>query len=365
MCGLFGMSRAIHSDIPDGRRAILAGLTAIEHRGTDSTGVAWTRGKGKRVWYDKRVGRAKNVAPRLDLDRKLRIHSAIGHTRAATKGSLTYDNAHPVVADNIVLAHNGVLWNDDELIRMSEVPRVGKVDSFALAAVISTAESQFEVTPWEVLELVEGDAACLWFDSHDPMSLHMARLYGRPLTLGWTKAGDLLVSSTKQTLLRTAKAIGVTLENEMLEPKEGTYMRAVNGTVVQYEYFKPAGYSYRSYSTATYTPLGQLPLTADPYVGYTDDELDAMSDQEYAELKAQVEANFDRAVGKDDEPFAAGTEVEAWKPPRGYAHGITDLVERAAARAGQSAAAWMEESLRDLGPAVTDQGPPPTHEEES
>ena len=270
MCGIAGFSRTHNSSIRDGREYLLDALWAIEQRGYDSTGAAWTRGRQQKVWYHKLVGTATKVADKLDLDRKAKIHSAIAHTRWASKGALTYDNAHPVVAGPITLVHNGVLANDDELIRLSGLDRVGEVDSWALPAIISQYQELGADHPADVLELVEGDAAMAWLDALDPRSLNLAVTEGRPMCIGFTKRGDLLMSSTPATLRTTARLSSLELTDVTTIP-DWTYLRVREGGIKEWRDIgtpKPAPKGTVTKGAAKGITLP--PRSPAPYKGITD-----------------------------------------------------------------------------------------------
>lgn len=113
MCGIVGYtgSRQV-SDI------LLGGLARLEYRGYDSAGVALEVGAGADCALDvvREVGKVASLA------KKLEQHDAsstcgIGHTRWATHGRPTVENAHPHVScdGRIAIVHNGIIENFAEL----------------------------------------------------------------------------------------------------------------------------------------------------------------------------------------------------------------------------------------------------------
>lgn len=239
MCGIAGYSRNNpRTSIPNGRKFAIALSLGIESRGRDATGFAWQeRDDLESVWYSKRKGRATQVASSLALPYE-GIQNLAAHTRFLTLGSAeNNDNNHPVVANGVTAVHNGRVENHQELVALSGLERVGIVDSWAIPALLSQQAELGADHPTELLELIEGVAAIAWFDSDDPGVLHLARLSTRPLTVGWTKRGDLVYSSTRQTLEKGMKAANVGIF-DVIDIPEGTYLRVRDGAFEEWSSFK-------------------------------------------------------------------------------------------------------------------------------
>jgi len=230
MCGITAMSRKPEgSSIPDGRQFLRAALVAIEVRGEHATGAAWGHPNDGHPYYWKTEGRARAVVESAPFPVGMR--TAIGHTRFATKGSPSEDtNNHPVLAPGIVLVHNGRVDNDDAIFGKTGAQRQGQVDSEALAALLACGEAYGATHPADLLQVVRGVAAIAWLNVDEPDVLHLARLAVRPMTLGWTRRGDLIMSSTPQTLAHAAKLTGVRIQRTEIV-QEGTYLRVQAGVV--------------------------------------------------------------------------------------------------------------------------------------
>ena len=119
MCGIIGYIGKSNA-IP----ILLDGLRRLEYRGYDSAGVAVLNGSG--IEIRKRTGRIANLAESLQQS-PVSGHVGISHTRWATHGGVSDDNAHPHLdqSGKLAIVHNGVIENyatlRDELLRDGHV----------------------------------------------------------------------------------------------------------------------------------------------------------------------------------------------------------------------------------------------------
>ena len=103
MCGLVGCIR------DDALYKSIEGLKKLEYRGYDSCGIAF---------YNKSLHIYKSLKGVFDLSKKVykkQASIAIAHTRWATHGNVSLKNAHPHKGDRIILVHNGIISNYQEL----------------------------------------------------------------------------------------------------------------------------------------------------------------------------------------------------------------------------------------------------------
>jgi glucosamine--fructose-6-phosphate aminotransferase (isomerizing) len=107
MCGIVGiLGRAPVAE------QLVDSLKRLEYRGYDSAGVATL--EGKRLDRRRAEGKLKNLEARLQA-KPLAGHTGIGHTRWATHGKPTENNAHPHATDRVAVVHNGIIENFREL----------------------------------------------------------------------------------------------------------------------------------------------------------------------------------------------------------------------------------------------------------
>lgn len=111
MCGIVGFTGE-HQAAP----ILLDGLSKLEYRGYDSAGLAVRDGDGE-IEVVKSKGRLKVLAEKTNDGEAMIGTCGIGHTRWATHGEPSEDNAHPHCSDdgNVVAVHNGIIENYREL----------------------------------------------------------------------------------------------------------------------------------------------------------------------------------------------------------------------------------------------------------
>jgi glucosamine--fructose-6-phosphate aminotransferase (isomerizing) len=112
MCGIVG----ILGCAPAAER-LVDSLKRLEYRGYDSAGVATL--EGNRIDRRRAEGKLKNLEARLEKS-PLKGHSGIGHTRWATHGKPTENNAHPHSTERVAVVHNGIIENFRELRQQLE-----------------------------------------------------------------------------------------------------------------------------------------------------------------------------------------------------------------------------------------------------
>ena len=191
MCGIIGIIGK--SDVADN---LVDGLRRLEYRGYDSAGVA-TIHDGT---LDRRraEGKLNNLAKVL-VEQPLGGHIGIAHTRWATHGAPTTNNAHPHATDHVALVHNGIIENFKEL--REELQAKGRnftsdTDTEVVAHLVSeqieAGKSPEEAVKAVLPRLRGAFALAILFKSHDDMLIG-ARL-GSPLVVGYGEGENYLGS---------------------------------------------------------------------------------------------------------------------------------------------------------------------------
>ena len=183
MCGIVGYVGA-----QDAAPILLEGLGRLEYRGYDSAGLAvHTRG-GLKV--RKVSGRVADLA--ADLPARFRGSPGIGHTRWATHGEPTPENAHPHTdtVGRIAVVHNGIIENADELrakLIADGVDFVSQTDTETVAHLVAAAfaagAADLEQAVRQALRQVVGAYGLAIMDAENPDRIVVAR-NGSPVLLG-------------------------------------------------------------------------------------------------------------------------------------------------------------------------------------
>ena len=108
MCGIFGVY-ANYSVVD----SILDGLTKLEYRGYDSSGIS-ILDNNQKIKTIRSKGKLINLKQKINKNEFLG-NIGIGHTRWATHGVPSTTNAHPHTSDSVSIVHNGIIENYSSL----------------------------------------------------------------------------------------------------------------------------------------------------------------------------------------------------------------------------------------------------------
>ncbi len=234
-CGVFG----VWAPGEEVAKLTFYGLYALQHRGTESAGIATS--DGSRILVYKDMGLVSQVFTESDLA-TLPGNLAIGHCRYSTTGSSTWVNAQPTLRPTrygtLALAHNGNLTNTGDLAELVQKlepsnAREGgaTTDTEIMTALISLQnEKNVEASAMSVLPQLEGAFSLVFMDEH---TLYAARdRHGvRPLVLGKLENGWVVASESA-----ALDIVGAAFVRE-IEPGEFV---AIDATGVRSERWAPA-----------------------------------------------------------------------------------------------------------------------------
>ena len=200
MCGIVGVvGNTNATDI------LIQGLEKLEYRGYDSAGVFLaSEGKGQLV---KAVGRIAELSSKAE---GVEGEAGIGHTRWATHGKPTEDNAHPHRSETgrFVLVHNGVIENCLEIKEeyLAGHHFKGQTDTEIAAHLIGKFAEEEGLSTLEAfkkaLHIIRGAYAFALMDAEDPSTIYVAKNKS-PLLIGLGDGYNMVCSDAMAMIRET------------------------------------------------------------------------------------------------------------------------------------------------------------------
>ena len=207
MCGITAGVSA--SDVTG---TLLAGLMKLEYRGYDSAGLALLIEDGE-ILRKRSTGRVAALQEKIASDKKMAGKIGIAHTRWATHGKPTLNNAHPHICNETVgLVHNGIIENHESLKASQE--KMGyrftsntdtEVIVHQLHHNLEQSDSLFSALKHTVKEL-EGAYSLAVISNLEPGNLVVAR-QGSPLVIGLCEGENFIASDVSALISKTRNFI--------------------------------------------------------------------------------------------------------------------------------------------------------------
>jgi len=219
MCGIIGYSGP-KQPLP----ILLDGLSRLEYRGYDSAGIAIT--DGQNLTIEKKEGKLQVLKDHL-FDKEINGNIGIGHTRWATHGVPSDENAHPHYDRNkdFAIIHNGIIENYAEMkekLQSDDYQFESETDTEVVAVELSKQwTGNLLETVCKVAKELDGTYALVVTTTKQSDTIVAGRMMS-PLVLGVGEGEVFLASDSAAILEHTNKMIF--LENgDFVEIKDGSY----------------------------------------------------------------------------------------------------------------------------------------------
>ena len=292
MCGLFGMfdTKGIYSG-KERAQIVHALACESEVRGTDATGIAYN------VHGQMQIKKRAVKASKLKFKIPEVSRAVVGHTRMSTQGTELFNfNNHPFYGragvQKFVLAHNGVIHNDEVLRREKELPKTKiETDSFVMVQLIEKQNKIDHESLKETAEALRGTFTFTVMDDHN-------RIYfvkgNNPLCIyHYPSTGLYLYASTKEILEKAILNIPILCGTHYeVMVSDGEIMSIDSSGKTTRSHFDVSNLAsrfsyYDSYYSYLYEPayrrkntryIDELKSVA-AYFGYTGEDIDMLIDE--------------------------------------------------------------------------------------
>lgn len=210
MCGIVG-----YIGFREPKDVLVEGLKTLEYRGYDSAGIALKNDTSVQVI--KEVGRISSLEEKINKEKLIDSHIGIAHTRWATHGGVTENNAHPHTIGRVTLVHNGIIENAMELKKKLSGEGVlfkTETDTEVLTALI---DYYYDNDPIMAIERVINDvrgsyALAIVFKDQDKLFAVRKDL---PLIVGYGK-DEYFVASDISAIINYTNRYSLLDENEIV-----------------------------------------------------------------------------------------------------------------------------------------------------
>lgn len=218
-----------------GKDFVVEGLSRLEYRGYDSSGIACLTPNDQRLVYCKAQGQLKNLIQKLDQS-PIDGHISMGHTRWATHGAITLENAHPQFDCQKLLSivHNGIIENHLGIKKKLEQEGHtfhSQTDSEIVAHLFESLlpfHSTLKAAVVDLLQHLEGAYAFIAMMQSHPDTLLVVRKRA-PLCIGIGNDETFVASDLLAFAGRTKKVVFLPDESFALIKKDSVELYSFSG----------------------------------------------------------------------------------------------------------------------------------------